>query len=334
MRTGFVVIGRNEGERLKQCLLSLPEGAPVVYVDSGSTDGSIEWTARHGFTTIYLNCDEPFTAARGRNAGFAKLMSTTPDTEYVQFIDGDCELDRNWPAIAGAFLDTNLAVAAVFGRRRERFPTRSVYNYLCDLEWDVPVGEARAFGGDVLIRSAALAEVGGYRNDLIAGEEPELGIRLRTRGWTIQRIEAEMTRHDAAILHFRQWWRRTVRSGYAFAQGSLLHGAGPEKHWVWESRRALLWGAVLPLFCLISSILLWPWGCVLWLIYPLQTVRRMLKISGSLRECAIRAYFETLSRFPEAVGQIKFFLNRVSRRQGSLIEYKSAESADAGRASL
>ena len=38
---GVVAIGRNEGERLRRCLASvLPQAALVVYIDSGSTDGS------------------------------------------------------------------------------------------------------------------------------------------------------------------------------------------------------------------------------------------------------------------------------------------------------
>ena len=104
--------------------------------------------------------------------------------------------------------------------------------------------EARAFGGDVMIRAAALENVGGYRDDLIAGEEPELCIRLRAAGWRIWRLPYEMTSHDAAMTRFSQWWRRAMRAGYAFAQGAHLHGASPERHWVWESRRAWLWAAM------------------------------------------------------------------------------------------
>ena len=40
----IVAIGRNEGERLKSCLRAAMAGArTVVYVDSGSTDGSAEY---------------------------------------------------------------------------------------------------------------------------------------------------------------------------------------------------------------------------------------------------------------------------------------------------
>lgn len=55
-RLGVVTIGRNEGERLVECLKSLqkllPPTVPVVYVDSGSTDGSPETARKFGYTVL------------------------------------------------------------------------------------------------------------------------------------------------------------------------------------------------------------------------------------------------------------------------------------------
>ena len=319
---GAVVIGRNEGDRLKRCLGSLPAAGRVVYVDSGSGDGSLQWARDHGADVVELELSTPFTAARARNAGFRRLREITPDLRYVQFVDGDCELNRQWPEQAIGYLDAHPEVAAVCGRRRERFPESSIYNWLCDVEWNVPPGEARAFGGDVLIRGSALEAVGGYRDDLIAGEEPELAVRLRAAGWRIWRLPSEMTLHDAAMTHFGQWWRRAVRAGYAFAQGAHLHGAPPERHWVWESRRAWLWGVWLPLGCLAASVFLWPWGVITWLIYPLQVLRQTIRNSGPLSDRATIAAFQVLARFPEGIGQFKFLRDRLFGAQASLVEYK------------
>lgn len=115
---------------------------------------------------------QPFTAARARNEGFACLHRLMPSVRYVQFVDGDCEVVAGWLPAAQAFLDQHPEVAVVCGRRRERYPTRSIYNQLCDLEWDTPVGQAKACGGDALMRADAFVQVNGYRADLIAGEEP------------------------------------------------------------------------------------------------------------------------------------------------------------------
>jgi glycosyltransferase involved in cell wall biosynthesis len=321
-KIGAVVIGRNEGERLKRCLASLSVVGAVIYVDSGSTDGSPQWALEHGTEVIALDMSSPFTAARARNCGFRRLHEIAPHIEYIHFVDGDCELVDGWLAESVSFLDSHPDVGAVYGRRRERFPERSVYNWLCDREWEGPAGEVRACGGDVMIRATAFTAAGGYRDDMIAGEEPELCVRLRTAGWRIWRLDTEMTLHDAAILRFGQWWARVLRSGYAFAHGSYLHGAPPERHWVWEARRAWIWGVWLPLGCLAAGLALGPWGWLAWSIYPLQMLRQTARNSGPLGERATLAFYQLLSRFPEAMGELQFMRDRILGQRSQLIEYK------------
>jgi glycosyltransferase involved in cell wall biosynthesis len=319
---GAVAIGRNEGDRLKQCLASLSEAARIVYVDSGSSDGSVEWAKQMGADVVELDLSIPFTAARARNAGLRRLREIAPDLRYVQFIDGDCELNRDWPNAALTFLSSHDNFCVVFGRRRERYPGHSIYNLMCDHEWNVPVGESRACGGDVMMRIEALEAAGGYRDDLIAGEEPELCVRLRAAGQKIWRLDHEMTLHDAAMLRFSQWWRRQLRSGYAFAQGAQLHGRSPERHWVWESRRALFWGLGFPLVLICAFVVFGRWGLLLLLVYPLQILRRMKHPPGPWATQLRFAFFEQLSRFPEALGQLRFARDRRLGRGGKLIEYK------------
>ncbi|MFN5568717.1 MAG: glycosyltransferase [Bradyrhizobium sp.] len=319
---GVVAIGRNEGERLKRCLTSIKGAARIVYVDSGSTDGSVAWAEQAGIDVVALDMSLPFTAARARNAGMRRLRQLAPEIDLVQFVDGDCELQQDWPAIAITYLVEHPQVCATFGRRRERFPERSIYNLICDREWDTPVGEAKACGGDVMMRVDALEAAGGYRDDLIAGEEPELCVRLRAGGWKIWRLDHDMTLHDAAMHHFSQWWRRQARSGYGFAQGAHLHGRTDERHWVWESRRALLWAILIPSAILAGLLLAGPLALLVLLIYPAQVLRRSRRMSGRWRTRLQLAFFEQLSRFPEAWGQLLFFRNRLLGRHGRLIEYK------------
>jgi GT2 family glycosyltransferase len=316
-----VVIGRNEGQRLERCLASLT-GVGVVYVDSGSTDGSIRMARKLGVEVVELDMTTPFTAARARNEGFACMQRVLPQVRYVQFVDGDCEVVAGWLPRAQAFLDSRPEVAVVCGRRRERFPHHSIYNYMCDLEWDTPVGEARACGGDALMRADAFVEASGFRADLIAGEEPELCVRLRAQGWKVWRLAEEMTLHDAGMSRFGQWWRRTLRGGYAFAEGAFLHGAAPEQHWRRESRRAWFWGLGIPLATLIASLMLGGWGLLVLLIYPLQMARLARRGDGSLRENWLLAFFLVLGKFPEMLGQAKFLLGRFGAGKSALIEYK------------
>jgi GT2 family glycosyltransferase len=320
--TGFVVIGRNEGERLLRCLRSvLHRDSAVVYVDSNSTDGSAERAAALGARVLQLDVSTPFTAARARNAGLYALLDWQPGIEQVQFVDGDCEVVPTWLSAATAFLANNPRVAVVCGRRRERFPDRSIYNRLCDVEWDTPVGESKACGGDALMRVEALTGVGGYRDALIAGEEPELCVRLRAAGWKIWRLDAEMTRHDAAMTHWRQWWKRTVRGGYAFAAGAHLHGAPPERFRVRESRSALIWGIAVPAL-LVAAVAISPAAWWAFALYPLQVLRLSLEAQGTPTQRVVRGMSLVLGKFAEAMGLIRFHYHRVTGATARLIEYK------------
>jgi len=320
---GAVVIGRNEGARLHRCLTSLAGQVRwVVYVDSGSTDGSVARAKGLGAHVVDLDDGLPFTAARARNAGLALLKSLDAAIGYVQFVDGDCEVDPNWIQAARAFLEGDRRAAVAFGRRRERFPDRSIYNRLCDVEWSVPAGETLSCGGDAMMRAEALADAGGYRADLIAGEEPELCVRLRGNGWKIVCLDLPMTLHDAAMTRFSQWWRRSVRTGYAYAQGVKLHGGPPEFHRVKESRRAWIWGAAIPIAVALAVLALGPWGLFLGLVYPLQVARLYRKRRTTTPIPFVVSLFNVLGKFPEAVGQIKFETDVLTGRAGKLIEYK------------
>jgi GT2 family glycosyltransferase len=320
---GVVVIGRNEGERLVTCLTSLAHlRAPVLYVDSNSTDGSCERATSLGAQVLPLDMSRPFTAARARNTGFDSLMHSHPELEYVQFVDGDCELLSTWLPRALEFMQAHPEVAVACGRRRERYPKASVYNLLCDIEWNTPVGPAKTCGGDALVRVQAFQQVKGFREDFIAGEEPELCVRIRGAGWKVHRLDEEMTLHDAAMTRFSQWWKRTSRAGFAFAEGAHLHGTSPEHHWVRESRSALFWGAALPVVLAAGVIALGPAGVLPALAYPLQVASLFLREPGPVKARAVRAVFLVVGKFPEAMGVLRFALRQISGAPPTLIEYK------------
>jgi GT2 family glycosyltransferase len=318
-----VVIGRNEGERLRACFRSvIGRAGYLVYVDSGSTDRSIEHARGVGIEVVELDTSARFTAARARNEGFRRAREHAPNTAYVQFLDGDCEMVDGWIEKAVSWLDSHPGVAVVCGRRRERHPTHSVYNLLCDIEWDTPVGEAKTCGGDALVRAEAFDALGGFRPDLIAGEEPELCVRLRAGGWRIWRLDADMSLHDAAMNRFGQWWNRSVRGGYAYAQGADLHGAPPERHGVRESHRIWFWGLGIPVATSVLCLGSGAWGSLLLLLYPIQVVRLALHGTRSLRDNWWRAAFLVLGKFPELLGQLKFLFHRYLAGAPRLIEYK------------
>ncbi|PKO70025.1 MAG: glycosyl transferase [Betaproteobacteria bacterium HGW-Betaproteobacteria-16] len=315
---GVVVIGRNEGERLRRCLDSVKNSeSQIVYVDSGSTDNSRAMAAEMGASVVELDMASPFTAARARNEGVSRLLALQPATEYIFFVDGDCEIAPGWLHVSTQYLRNHSDCAVVCGRRRERFPQQTKYNRLCDQEWDTPIGEALQCGGDAVMRTLAFTSVNGYRGTMIAGEEPELCLRLRQKGWSIYRLDHEMTLHDAAIERFGQWWKRSMRAGHAYAEGAWLHGSLPERHCVAETRRALLWGAGIPLMVTALMLMWGPWWVMLLSIYPLQLLRLWWK-----NRSLLTAWFMLVGKFAETLGILKFHWTRIKGGAAQIIEYK------------
>lgn len=324
---GAVVIGRNEGARLIACLDSLVgRAARVVYVDSGSTDASVSEAEARGVEVVSLDTSIPFTAARARNAGFDRLLELEPGLRFVQFVDGDCEVVGGWLDLARSELLARPDLAVACGRRRERYPEATIYNRLADLEWDTPVGDAEACGGDALMRAEALRAVGGFDPSLIAGEEPELCLRLRFEGWKIARLDAEMTRHDLAMTRFGQWWKRHVRAGHAYAEGAYRHGSKPGRHWVRPALSNAFWGLFWPASCVLMA---WPsggWSLLGLLGYPLIAFRaaRGRRARGtSIRTAIAFGVSCAVSKFPQAIGEATFVSGLVAGRRSTLIEYKA-----------
>lgn len=315
---GLVAIGRNEGERLKRCLRSIPDDVPVVYVDSASTDDSVAFARAMGATVVELDMRKPFSAARARNEGLAALLERGTTVTYVQFVDGDCELEASWLELAAKYLSTNAKVAAVCGRRRERFPDASFYNRMCDDEWNTPVGQAAACGGDALIRVHALEQVGSYDAGLIAGEEPELCQRLRGAGWQIWRLDAPMTIHDADMHRFGQYWRRGIRSGFGYAQvlNKTFSGSGV-KLYQREVASAIFWTIGVSLFAILGAAL---FGRIGLIVAPFIWTVQLLRLER--RHGWTKAWHMLVGKIAETIGILRFLSARITGRDQGAIFYK------------
>jgi glycosyltransferase involved in cell wall biosynthesis len=337
-----VVIGRNEGERLRRCLQSVvaiaatvPGGMEIIYVDSGSVDNSVALAESEGARTLKLRPERP-TAALGRNAGWQAARGET-----ILFLDGDTILDPNF--VAGAmpqFADPQVAV--VWGHRRELYPEHSIYNRVLDLDWIYPPGPAPFCGGDALFRRSVLAAAGGYDETLIAGEEPELCRRIMALGFTIYHVDLPMTKHDIAMTRWRQYWKRASRAGHAYAEVSERFANTPNPFWSDECRRnrnraltllGLCLAGVLGSFAgVLASIGVWsalPILLVLAVLFALAArtgyKARWKAPSGSLHDAVtlfLYGVHSHLQQIPIFFGQLHYRWNRRKGRRALLVEYK------------
>jgi GT2 family glycosyltransferase len=327
-KIGVVVIGRNEGERLRNCLVSIGKVAcPLVYVDSGSSDDSVAIARSFNAEVVELDPGRPFSAARARNEGFAHLLEYWPVIRFVQFVDGDCTLLDGWlPAAAEALMEDPKR-GAVLGHLRERNADASPYNRLCALEWKSQPGDLQnfgGFGGIAMIRSDVLRHLGGYNPDVIAGEDSELGVRMGLAGYKVTKIDHSMATHDANMTSFQQWWRRSVRAGHAIGQRAHLNGKTALRDCVRERNSTLFWGIALPGAIAVTAlpshgISLFALSAYLFLGYRVWRNRRNQGDSQS--DALLYTRFLLLAKFANATGLLRFFVNRMFRRY-EIIEYK------------
>lgn len=329
-QVGLVAIGRNEGLRLEQCLRSvIGKVSAIVYVDSGSTDGSVALARSLGVMVVSLDLAIPFTAARARNAGLEKLLEIAPLIEFVQFVDGDCEIISGWLESAVVALRDYPNVVAVCGWVKERYPERSIYNRICSVEWLFgSLGLISSFAGNVMIRVAPLVAVGGYDAEVIAAEDDELSVRLRQRGGQILRIDQDCLWHDTDMHHFSQWWKRAKRCGYAYAQVSRLHGLAPEHKFRSEIKRILLWGAVFPGVLIVLAPLTSGGAFVGLLRYPLVALKvavQTQKRGFGWSESILWGLSCSMSVFPGLLGFISFWVTHWRGKPHIIIEHKGTQ---------
>ena len=325
-----VVIGRNEGPRLARCLASVQAANgqgqrwELIYVDSASSDDSIAVAAGLGARVLELGAARP-CAALARNIGWRAARGA-----LVLFLDGDTVLHPLFVSRALAAL-TDASVVAVWGHRRESQPEQSIYTRVLDLDWIFPTGRSDYFGGDALVRRAALAAVGGFDDALVAGEEPELCRRLRARGGQIEHIDAPMTLHDLAITTARGWWTRAERAGLAYAQVAARYAHTADPLWQREARRNQVHGSAVLALPVLLALALWlqpALGLVLLLAVLALGVRSAWrcrwKCPGQPVLAWAYALHSHLQQVPILAGQWRWWRLQRARRAPELIEYQRA----------
>jgi len=325
-----VIIGRNEGERLLRCILSVRAMAgmdgkiELIYVDSASTDGSARLASEAGAQVFEIDSATP-TAALGRNAGWRAARA-----EFVLFLDGDTILHPDFLHRALAAITVDPTIAAVWGHRREIDCDRSVYNRVLDLDWIYAPGFVKYCGGDVLMRRSALLLVEGYDAALIAGEEPELCRRLRSQGYQILHMDAPMTGHDLAMYRMSQYLKRALRAGHAYAEVSRRFRDTPDPFWAAERRRNLLRGgfwsltlitAVLCSFLVRSVLPVGAWTGFL-LLLSARTAWLARWKSQSVGTLLLYGIHSHLQQVPIMIGQLRYARDASSGTKRQLIDYK------------
>jgi glycosyltransferase involved in cell wall biosynthesis len=180
----------------------------LIYVDNGSTDGSFEYLAAFPGIRVFQRENESIAAVRNYGARLAR-------GEYLSFLDADCAISPNYFDEALEAIRISAAAATGFEVQLPADPhwIEATWHDLHaggsdrEVEW---INSANFF-----ISRETFERIGGFREDLLTGEDTEIGQRLIRHGgrlWAARRL---------AITHLGN--PKTLR---AFHRQKLWHGLG------------------------------------------------------------------------------------------------------------
>jgi glycosyltransferase involved in cell wall biosynthesis len=234
-------------------------GGEVIVADGGSRDRTLAVAAHYPVRVVQLQPDVRPSCGIGPQLGFQ--YSHEP---FICLMDGDMLLDPDFLPEALAYLEANPTAAGVTGRVEEMNQTSLEYvRRGRRISPENRIGPIDRMNGGGLYRTKAIEEA-GYLSDrnLHGYEEFDLGVRLRARGWTLNRLDRRFVRHFGHALNAYALLGRRWKSGYLRGIGELLRAALGKPQWkqlVHDLPELKLWaGVYLWLLTMIALPLVTP----------------------------------------------------------------------------
>ena len=198
--------------------------AEILVIDDGSQDNPSEIASRYDRVTVIRHpVNKGLAAARNTAMRAAR-------NEMVACVDADVVPDPNWiatllphmadPGVAGVggHLTEGVQKTIADRWRRARMSQEWGPNFIRNPQF--------LFGCNNLFRRSAVLEAGGYNETLRTnGEDPDLGRRIRARGWDLiydPAARATHLRHDNVNSILDMYWRWWKFGNQAYRNGVRL----------------------------------------------------------------------------------------------------------------
>jgi glycosyltransferase involved in cell wall biosynthesis len=191
----------------------------IILADSASTDQTVEIAATYPVKIVTLRSAADRSCGAGVQLGYQYSVG-----DYVCLLDGDMQLHTDFLPAAIKFLEQNPEFAGVGGMIVERETGNCEYVKRAQaVDFDRLPGEVKKLDCGGVYRRQAIETVGylGDRN-LHGGEEFELAVRLRARGWRLSRIAVTAIDHNGHAGNPYALLRRRWLTGFAFSTGEIL----------------------------------------------------------------------------------------------------------------
>jgi len=260
-RVSVIIKALNEEKRIAQAIetaLSAVStlGGEVILADSCSTDRTIEIAQRYPIKITQLANPQERCCGIGPQLGYQLACG-----EFVYILDGDMEMLPGFLDRAVAYMDAHPEAGGVGGLVIEKNTESLEYKARMErASGHMQPGPVDRLDMGGLYRRSAIQQVGYFSNrNLHAYEEYDLGVRLRSAGWQLVRIDCNSVNHyghDAPALQLllRRW-----KSGYICGLGEVIRAAVGKPHFLMVLREvrelriyvlALGWLLTMPLVAL------------------------------------------------------------------------------------
>lgn len=262
----FIVIGKNEGWRLKKCFDSIYKvtsqdnikSFEIIYVDSKSTDGSLEIAYSYNDIKTFLITGE-CNAAVARNIGANEAKGDT-----LFFIDGDMEIAPNFlPQVLDK--DGKLIYPFLSGILEDIYYDKN-WNYINSSERyklgvTTPDRYEKVTGGLFIITAELWRGVEGMDTRFKKSQDFDLGLRLSAMRLPLCRKSIFLARHHTISYYSRKNNASTVKYLALLARKHTLN-----KHYF---SVFLFSQYTLAIFCLSVCVSLIGYPIV-WILYLLS----------------------------------------------------------------
>jgi glycosyltransferase involved in cell wall biosynthesis len=215
-----VIIAKNEEKTIAKALAAVVvaieearkakviETSEIIFVDSASTDKTVEIVRQFPVKIIELPDTWPLSASAGIYCGYRESKG-----EFFAVVDGDVEVNKYWFRDALPYLQNDDDVADVYGWWEESSQGQghllaTVSEMLNSSK--VAVAEEIESTGNGIFRRSSLESIGGHNPYLKGAEDRDISFRLRQAGYKLLDVPVQFGVHHWHLNYLEYY--RSVRA--------------------------------------------------------------------------------------------------------------------------
>lgn len=242
---------RTIGEVLNALFRQTHKNIEVIVIDDGSADDTARIASNFPCKLIKLKKNSGI--ARARNAG---LKEATGD--FIYFLDSDCIPNEDCLALLLMEIESESDIGIVGGSGVDKYMDKNwvALAYYVSEWYDCSPGlkkEYRNFlrTANLLVKSEVIAKVGGFNEDIFAGEDFDFCVRARNQGYKLVYLPEAIIVHDHPRVNLKSYLQTFYRNGLGGTIFRLMYKPTvPYSKFFPE--RAVLFALVSPAFILYA----------------------------------------------------------------------------------